>query len=336
MQSTQRTVLLTGASGFVGGAVWRELHRRGCRVLAVGRRSQQQLDAPVRDLATDTYLGFDLAGSWPGTMQQWLAEADTVVHAAARSSPWGSRRAFRRANIDATQKLLDGCRQQGLPKLVFISSSSVYYQPHDQMGIQEDDPLAPRPINHYAWSKQVGESLVRQYERPATILRPRAVYGTGDTVLFPRILAAARAGRLPLLIRDSGPVVGDLIAIENLSSMVADAALDDSISGTFNLTDDCPVPIIEFLLDVFQRLGIARPKRQLSVAMAHRLAWGLETVYRVGCPWLEPPITRFGVHVFAWSKTFDVSRMLSTFGPPAISTEQAVQRFVAWMKPQLK
>ncbi len=46
----------------------------------------------------------------------------------------------------------------------------------------------------------------------------------------------------------------------------------------------------------------------------------------------EPPITRFGVHVFAYSKTFDVSKMLHTFGPPPQSVDQAVDEFIQWVQ----
>src|SRR5205085_2353087 len=53
---------------------------------------------------------------------------DVVVHAAARSSPWGSRREFERQNVGATRNIIDYCNAHGRPRLVFISSSSVYYR----------------------------------------------------------------------------------------------------------------------------------------------------------------------------------------------------------------
>jgi len=48
----------------------------------------------------------------------------------------------------------------------------------------------------------------------------------------------------------------------------------------------------------------------------------------------EPPITRFGVGVLAWSKTFDVSRALAAFGPPSVSLAEGVDQFVAWQRQQ--
>ena len=56
------------------------------------------------------------------------------------------------------------------------------------------------------------------------ILRPRAVFGPGDTVLFPRVLTAARKGRLPLLVSDGPPPQGDVIYIDNLCHYMLQAA----------------------------------------------------------------------------------------------------------------
>src|SRR5205814_3174917 len=93
-----------------------------------------------------------------------------------------------------------------------------------------------------------------------------------------------------------------------------------------------PVPIIEFLLDVFARLGIAAPRRRVSVRKAMWIAGLRECLFAVCAPGHEPPITRFGVHVFAYSKTFDVSKMLRVLGPPRVSLAEGVERFVAWVK----
>jgi nucleoside-diphosphate-sugar epimerase len=278
------------------------------------------------------YVQQDLAQPWDERLVRFLGRADAVLHAAARSSPWGTRRQFEQSNVEATRRLIAMCEERGQPQLVFVSSSSVYYRPCDQLGIREGDPPADQPVNRYAATKLAGESLVRGYSGPWVIVRPRAVYGPGDTVLFPRILNAARAGRLPLLVRPGSPVVGDLICIDNLVHCLCQALADPKITGEFNLTDNQPVEIQEFLGRVFDRLSIARPVKQVPVATAFRVARVLEAFYGVALPWLEPPITRFGVHVFAYSKTFDVSRMLETFGPPPITTEEGISRFVEWVR----
>jgi 2-alkyl-3-oxoalkanoate reductase len=315
----KRSVLVTGSSGFVGGCVSHRLRTAGWDALGIGRRL----------LHADNYLRHDLIHPLSTAINRSF---EVVVHAAARSSPWGRWKDFDRNNVEATRLLLDYCRNHGTPRFVYISSSSVLYRPGHQLQMTEDTPLAEKPANAYAATKQQAEMLVKEYPGAWVILRPRAVFGPGDTVLFPRILAAAQAGRLPLLVPDGPPVMGDLMFIDNLIDCVVRAAELPTISGVFNLTNGEPVPLIAFLLDILARLAIPAPRRRISVRKAMAVAALLEGFYSLFLPRVEPPITRFGVHVFAYSKTFDVSKMIDCFGPPRVSLAEGVDRFVAWVK----
>jgi 2-alkyl-3-oxoalkanoate reductase len=319
---TGRSVLITGSSGFIGGAVRKRLQELGFNTIGLGRRKS----------GMPGYISHDLTHPLP----EDLGPFDVVVHAAARSSPWGSRRQFEAANVEATHLLLEHCCRHGRPKFIFISSSSVYYRCAHQFEITENDSPSPRPVNRYAASKIQAELLVRQYPGPWVILRPRAVFGPGDTVLFPRILTAARAGRLRRLVPHDGPVRGDLIYIDNLIDIIVAAVTRDEISGEYNVTNNQPVPIMDFLFEVFSRLSIPAPKRQVSTRSAMLAAGLLEYFFAALMPWREPPITRFGVHVFAYSKTFNVAKMLAAFGPPRVSLEAGVDRFVHWIKAQTR
>jgi nucleoside-diphosphate-sugar epimerase len=175
---------------------------------------------------------------------------------------------------------------------------------------------------------------VGRYSGRSVILRPRAVFGPGDTVLFPRILEAARRGRIPVLTQSGPPAMGDLIYIESLCDYLFAAATRGDVAGSYNLTNAQPVVTQEFLFRIFARLGIALPARRVSVATAMRAAWASEAAYRLLRLHGEPPITRFGVSVFAFSKTFDVSRMLRDLGPPTVSLDEGVERFIAWQRAQ--
>ena len=292
----------------------------GWELLGVGRRPLAQPDYRSVDLSAQFDLPF---------------APEVVVHAAARSSPWGARREFLRHNVEATRHVIDFCLRHGRPKLIYISSSSVFYRNEHQFGLTEKSPIGPHFVNTYAETKFLGEQLVRAYPGPWAILRPRAVFGAGDTVLFPRILAAAQRGRLPQFTTNGPPATGDLIAIDTLTDYILRATRDPAITGDFNLTNNEPVPIMDFLLGVFDRLDIARPTRRLPVHRALLFARLTETLYRA-VPFLgEPPITRFGVGVFAYSKTFDVKKSLAAFGPPSVSIADGVAQFVAWQQERI-
>jgi nucleoside-diphosphate-sugar epimerase len=306
-------ILVTGSSGFIGGHLFRRFRELGWDVTGIGRRP----------LSMPGYIAHDLTSPLP------IDKAfDVVIHGAARSSPWGSRREFEQQNVLATRHVLDHCTSHGSPRLIFISSSSVYYKPGHQLGITEETPMPEKAVNHYAATKQQAEELVKRYRGDWVIARPRAVFGPGDTVLLPRILHAAREGRLPLLVSKDGPAVGDLIYIDNLVDAIVHAATHDDVRGAFNLTNNEPVAIQDFLLDLFRRLDIAPPKKRVHVPVAMTAAALLELAYTLFAPHKEPPITRFGIHVFAYSKTFDVSKMLATMGAPRVSLADGLARTV--------
>jgi len=310
-------LLVTGASGFVGGALWRAARGRGWKVCATGRRR----------LSDAGYVALDLARPW-----QLDFSPDVVVHAAARSAPWGTPDEFAAQNVEATRRLVRFCEEHGLPHLIHVSTSAVMYRNEHQLGLTEESPLPERPINRYAATKLEAERVVQSYAGPWCIVRPRAVFGPGDTVVFPRILRAARAGRLPL-IESRETVFADLIYIDTLVEYLLRMA-EQRATGLYLVTNNHAVPVLSFVADVLARLGLPTPTRRVSVDRAMRLAGIVEALYTC-LPFLgEPPMTRFGVSVFAYSKTFNVSKALRDLGPPAVSLEEGVERFVAWQKGQ--
>lgn len=318
-------ILVTGASGFVGRRFVERVRERGDVVVhGLGRRprpgpgyTSHDLGEPLRALSDPSF------------------EPDVVIHAAARATPWGRAAEFHRDNVAATQHVIDYCLAHGRPRLVYVSSSSVFYQDGPQLGLTERSPIGPRFVNRYAETKAAGERLVQSYRGSWVIARPRAVFGPGDTVLFPRILAAAKAGKLPRFETGAaGPAMGDLIYVDALADYLLALALRPALRGAYNLTNAQPVPIQAFLLDVFARLGLPAPTRTVSVRTALAAATLTEAAWTLLGRTGEPPITRFGVGVFAWSKTFDVSRMLADLGPPSVSIAEGVDAFVRWQQDQ--
>lgn len=305
---------MTGTSGFVGGAVGHFLRLRGHHVTGLSRR-------PPRALATDLAFAHDLAHPAPE-----LGPFDTVIHAAALSAPWGRPAAFDAANIDGTRNALAIAARSGA-RFLLISSSSVLYAPGDQHRLSEVPAPDSPPVNDYARTKRAAEALTFAYPGAWAILRPRAVYGVGDTVLFPRI---ARVARLRLLPRFRQKVLaqGDLVSIDTLVRQVARAVEGDA-RGIFHLIDPAPVRIEAFVTDVLARLGLPGPAFTISPETARRAASGLESLSR-RTGWWEPPLTGFGIEVFTTTKTFDDRRARAELGPPDIPTDLAIDRFQRW------
>ncbi|MBB3796604.1 MULTISPECIES: NAD-dependent epimerase/dehydratase family protein [Xanthomonas] len=313
-------ILVTGASGFVGGSFLRRFQGQpGVEIHGIGRRAS---DLP-------NYHRIDL--SQPFSLQ-W--QPDVVIHAAALASPWGTRAQFQLHNVQATANVIDFCKRHGCPRLLYVSSSSVFYREEHQYDLSEDSPIGPAFVNTYAQTKYLGETLLQQYPGDKSVLRPRAVFGPGDTVLFPRVIAAARKGALPRFVGQTQPVIGDLIYIDTLCDYLYRAATAPQLQPAYNLTNAQPVDLQQLLLDLLTRLQLPLPQREVRIATALRMASVVEAAYRVLRLRGEPPITRFGVGAFAYSKTFDPRRTLADLGPPSVSLEQGIEAFVRWQAAQ--
>lgn len=311
-------LLLTGASGFIGGRFMQRFRGTpGLDLLGIGRRALADADYRAVDLSRPFDLDF---------------APDVVIHAAALSSPFAPRREYLRHNVDATRHVIDWCRAHGLPKLIYISSSSVHYRPRDQLGIREDDPIGPVFANTYAETKAAGETLVRDYPGTWTILRPRAVFGPGDTVLFPRLLAAAERRRLPRIVRDGPPAVGDLISVDALADYMLRAAQRPDAVGAFNLSHGEPVEMQAFIADIFRRLDLPPPTRTVSYRVARTAAHAAELAWTLLPLRGEPPVTRFGIDVLSFSKTFDIAKARAVLGAPSQTLAEGADAFVAWQK----
>ncbi|HWJ09630.1 MAG TPA: NAD(P)-dependent oxidoreductase [Nocardioides sp.] len=323
--TTPMKLLVTGASGFVGGRLVAKAQEAGHTTFGIGRRR----------LDRDDYASVDLGRVAPDDLPELPWRPDAVIHCAARATPYAPRRAYERDNVDATRTVVAWCRRLGGPRLVHVSSSSVLYRDGDQLDLTEDSPVGPDFANDYARTKAASEAVVRGYDASWVVARPRAVFGPGDTVLFPRIIAAAKAGRVPRLTGRDEPAIGDLVYVDNLADQLLQLAARPELGGVYHLTNAEPVEIQAMLLDVIDRLGLQPPTREVSLTTAMRAATVLERTWRLLHLPGEPPITPYGVGVLSWSKTFVPDKMLRDLGPPQVSVAEGVDRFVAWQREHL-
>ena len=321
-----RRVLITGSSGFVGGAlgVWLR-QRTDVTVLGISR-------SQPRPGACDVHIQHDLTHPLPDT----VGPCDVLVHCAALASPWDAPQDYEAANIIALRNVLDWAEAKAVAHFVFISSSAVQYAFADQLNLAEDTPWPERPINLYAASKRRGEAMVAASPLNWTIVRPRAVYGPGDTVVFPRILHAARKGVLPKLKRHDRHVPRiDLLYIDNLCWFL-ERILDSGHGGVFNLADGQSMETPALLTTVLGRLGLPEPRLELGVGTAMALAGAFELTSRWLQKWREPPVTKFGVASLAYSKTIDTRKAVGLLGVPPVRFDDGLNAFLQWQAQQMR
>src|SRR6478672_3859075 len=113
--------LITGATGFVGGHVAEACHDRHQAISVIARPTSDTV--ALERLAATIHRG-ELTD--PAVVRPAVAEADVVIHCAAKVGDWGPVEEYRRANVEALRTLLDACKGQALTRFIHLSSLGVY------------------------------------------------------------------------------------------------------------------------------------------------------------------------------------------------------------------
>lgn len=319
---------MTGASGFLGSAVAREIATAGHRVRTFQRRPSK-IDGAEDALGSVTVSG-DIAGAANGM--------DAIVHLAAKVSLAGDPAEFDAVNVGGTRKLLAAASAAGIRRLVFVSSPSVA---HTGTSIVGDDALPADPERargDYARTKAEAElvALGADSEQLRVVaVRPHLVWGPGDTQLVERIIERARTGRLPLL--DHGAALIDSTYVDNAASGIA-AALEriDVVHGNaYVITNGEPRPVAELLAGMCAAAGVRAPAWRVP-AVAARVAGALiESLWPALPTTGEPPMTRFLAEQLSTAHWFDQRRTRADLQwAPAVSLDEGFRRLATFYNAQ--
>jgi nucleoside-diphosphate-sugar epimerase len=262
-------------------------------------------------------------------------DQEIVFHCAALPSPWGNFEAFYQANVIGTRNVIRGCEEQKVKRLVYVSTPSLYFGYSSRVNVKETDAL-PEPVSNYSATKILAEQEIDEvFARGlATItIRPRAIFGPGDTVIFPRLIPRLQSGRLPIL--GDGENIVDLTYIEN----VVDALLlcaespANTLGKKYNISNGEPVKIWELIERICDELNLQPPRRKISYSTANAAATILELIYILVPTHPEPPLTRVSVSMMANSTTLDISAARSELGyQPKVSIDEGFELFMKWWK----
>jgi len=322
--------LVTGSTGFLGGALTRRLHGMGWDVTALGRNA-----AKLRQLESENIRAAQIDLKEKDKLIEACKNQEIVFHCAALPSPWGNYENFYQANVIGTRNVIHACKANNVRRLVHVSTPSLYFEYNSRMNVKENDPL-PEPITNYAATKILAEEEVDKAfvdGLPAVTIRPRAIFGPGDTVIFPRLIPHLKSGRLPII--GDGENVVDLTYIENVVDALLLCAESPShtLGKKYNISNGEPIKLWNMIKRICDELGLQFPKRKISYQVAHNFAAALEAVYTLIPTHPEPPLTRASVSLIAHSTTLDISAAKRDLGfTPRVSVDAGYQKFMRWWK----
>ena len=322
-------VLVTGATGFLGGHLAAGLVQRGFQVRALTRQSsdltrlaQAGAEVVVGDLTDGPSLARAAAGQ------------KLVFHTAGRVSDWGTREEFWQANVEGTAAVVSACQAAGVERLVHLSSLTVLGLPRDGRVVDEDAQYGPvLPGDFYTETKAEAERRVRQAHGQkglaTTVIRPGAIWGPGDTVIMPRVMRLLRRGLMPYI--DQGRNLLGLSYVDNLVQGIALSAVTPRAAGRlYHLTDGEEITARTALDELAAALGVGRPRWSLPYWLVYAFAAAVEAQAKAVGKKTPPALTRYGVRFVSCDCRYDLSRARGDLGySPGISFREGARRLAA-------
>ena len=259
-------VLVTGASGFLGGVLCAELAGRDHQVAALVRRdgSEPPGTTAVKGDLTD-------AGSLTDALR--AEQPECVFHLAAEIASQRDAARIQDVNVDGTRRLLEACEAAGVRRVVFTSTVVT----GDARGAVLDEETELPVETAYGRSKQEGERLLRESAVEDVIVRPSHVYGPGGWFVEEFVNRLRQPGRFAVI--GSGDNWWDVVRAEDVASACADAAERAPAGALFHVVDDEPIRFYDFVALAADALGTGPPRR--VPAWLARLAAGADPVRAV-------------------------------------------------------
>ena len=324
--------LVTGGAGFVGSALVRNLLETGYAVRIASRGDYPD----VRALGVET-LRVDLRDT-PGVFAA-CAGVDVVFHVAAKVGFHGPAKEYEDINVGGTENVIDACRAQGVRRLVFTSTPSVVHNRSGSEGVDESAPYATDWVADYPRTKALAEQAVlaaHDGNLSTVSLRPRGVWGPGDTQLLPKLVRWARAGQLKRI--GSQDPLQSFTFIENAITAHTRAAerlaeAPGEVGGrAYFISDGPPVGSWTMADRVLQCAGLRLPEKTVSTAMASRAASVIEWVWNTLNLKSEPRITRYKLDVLTKPCWFDISAAERDLGYlPEVTNAEGLHKLRAWV-----
>ncbi|MEM1055514.1 MAG: NAD(P)-dependent oxidoreductase [Bacteroidota bacterium] len=310
-------IVVTGSSGFLGGAVARAFAEDGHEVVGLDVRPGPP-GAPWRTVLAD----LTEAGSW----SREVSGADVVIHAAARVGDRGTLAQFRRQNVTATREVVRASAEAG--RLVHVSSIVVHGSRFPSP-CPEDHP--PQPTGApYTDTKIIAEHAVLRAhasgEVRAVVVRPGDVYGPGSEPWTARPVRMMQAGQF-VLVR--GGVLSPVFVDDLVRGLVLAATVPEAEGDVFHLAGGVGVPAAEYFGHYATMLGVRL--RSIPQPIARGLAAAMEGAF--GLARREPPFSRTTLEYVTHPGTYAITRAAEVLDwCPEVDLPEGMRQSELWLR----
>ena len=319
--------LVTGATGFVGGAVARALVRAGTdvRVLARSAADFRNLEGvPVERVTGDLRD--------PASLRTALGGCHHLYHVAAHYALWAKDPSiFYDVNVDGTKNLLEAARAVGTERIVYCSTiGAIGLPPGGGPGTEETPVSLAQMAGHYKRSKYLAEQEVLRLAKeglPVVIVNPSAPVGEGDVKPTPtgQMIVDFMKGRMPAYIETGMNIVDvDDVAQGHLLAMQKGRIGERYILGCKNL-------LLREIFEILSKLtGVKAPALKLPRLAVLPLAYA--NYWLANLTGRPPRIPLEGVKMAKYTMHYDCSKAIRELGIPQTPPEVALGKAVRWFR----
>jgi nucleoside-diphosphate-sugar epimerase len=314
-------VFVTGGSGFIGGRLIERLRADGHSVRALARsagaaelvraRGAQPVSGELADVQA---------------LRAGAEGCELAFHAAATLGDWGRREDFERGNVQGTNNALRACAEAGVRRFVHVGTEAALLDGRPLVNVDEAAPLRPDSPALYSSTKARAEQAViaANGERLETVVvRPRFVWGAGDTTLLPRMVEMVRAGRFAWI--GGGWQLTSTTHVENTVEGLVLGATRGVPGNAYFVTDGQPVAFRDFVGELLATQGVEAPSRSIPGPVARALASAGEEAWRLARLPGRPPLTRVVYWVSALECTIRIDKAREQLGyEPVKSVEDGL------------
>lgn len=323
MSQQSKRVLVTGATGFTGGALAKKLIERGDQVVALVRKSANT--KALGALGVELVYG-DITDA--DAVQRAAEGTQIIYHIAAVYRTAGHPDSYYEAvNIQGVQHVIDAALKHKVGRTVHCSTIGVHGD-IEEIPSNEESPFNPGDI--YQRTKLAGEQLFAEAMAnglPGSIFRPGAIYGPGDLRLL-KMFKQVKRGFFPLF--GGGKNLYHLSYIDDLTDgIILCGEHPNAVGERFILCSNEYDTLKALTATIARQLNVKEPNLSLPVAPLMLAAKVCEALCKpLG---IDPPLHTRRVEFFVKSRAFDNSKARKLLGyEPKIGTEEGVKRTIAW------
>jgi nucleoside-diphosphate-sugar epimerase len=320
-------VFITGGGGFLGSHIVELLLGEGHEITSYSRGHYPELEKK----GVKTIQGGldDLE-----KLSAACKDHDVFFHTASKVAMWGKSQDFYDTNVVGTQNALKAAKANGIPHFIYTSTPSVVFGDQSLSGVNEETPYPEKSYSRYGHSKAQAEKWVLEQngaDIKTVALRPHLIFGPRDRNLIPRLVDAAKKGRLKMIGDGTNKV--DVLYVENAADAHFKAwqALKERpemVGGQAYFIGQGPVVLWDFINDILNHYQVPPVKKKISFQKAFKIGGLIEKgaeilkVYN----W-HPPMTRFVALQLSKDHYFDHQKAMNDLGwQPTVSVKEALSR----------